>query len=224
LHLLIITSVVYNLWSKQGKVSRFSAELSLAISIGFLCYFGVSTQTTTLSLQSALLSLTLALLLLLLNSVPSGLKDIKTDESFKVESFVIASGCQMVGDDGIFIPKKVWWFAFSLQFIIVLSFVILGSLYRPSTLVIISIGVLLLLSTLHLRSILAISSFKALQRSSPILNGFYNYMALCAFVFLWMPTFIKLVYVVLTTIVLLLPLRLAYHMLRHRYFLIKPRQ
>lgn len=222
--LSIVTSVIYNLWSKRGKIPRFFAELSLAFSIGFLCYFGAVTQSTIVSFQSVLFSLTLATLLLLLNSVPSGLKDLKTDESFNVESFVIASGCRMVGDDGgVFIPKKIWRFAFSLQFIVILCFVTLGSLYHPTRFVIILTSTLLLFSTLHLRLILSTSSFKALQRSSPILNGFYNYLALCAFVFPWMPTIMKLVYVVLTAVVLLLPLRLAYHMLRHRYFLIRPR-
>jgi len=167
--LSIATSAIYNLWSKRGKIPRYFAELSLALSIGFLCCFGAATQSTIISLQSVLFSLTLAILLFLLNSVPSGLKDIKTDENFNVESFVIASGCRMVGDDGIFIPKKIWWFVFSLQFIVILCFVILGSHYHPSWFVVILTSALLLFSTLHLRLILTISSFEALQRSSPML-------------------------------------------------------
>src|SRR5690606_1323219 len=91
LWLSIGLSLVYNLGSKWGPMPRFVVELALALSVGALCLAGGLSVAATFSQAGLVFTGTLTLVLLLLNSVPSGLKDLKTDYEFQARSFVIAA-------------------------------------------------------------------------------------------------------------------------------------
>lgn len=214
--LSIFLSVIYNLFSKRGFFSRLMAELSLAGSIGLLCAAGTLTQTEKLPLESAIFATTLTLILLLLNSVPSGLKDLKTDEAFGAKSFVLVIGCKMLDDDQYFLPSRLRWYSGVLQLAIVGGIAFLLIEFHPALLLSILIVILTLYSALHLRMLLQITSFNAIRFSLPLLNGFYNYAALSLILVDRMPLWLQLLYVGLVIGLIAVPLRIGFGMLRYK--------
>jgi 4-hydroxybenzoate polyprenyltransferase len=216
----IVLSIVYNAWSKRGHLPHFFPELALSLSVGSLGLFGSATQAGNLPPKSIAFASTLTLILLLLNSIPSGLKDLRTDQDFGAKSFCIAAGCKIIDNDYMLIPLRIWIYASVVQGLIILCFVVLMKLFDLSLFAIVLVGVLVVCSTLHLRMVLASSSFLALRKSFPILNGFYNYLALCAIVIVWMPISIQIIYGFLMARVLFIPLHLSYRMWRNHYYLL----
>lgn len=214
--LSIFLSVIYNLFSKRGFFSRLMAELSLAGSIGLLCAAGTLTQTENLPPESAIFATTLTLILLLLNSIPSGLKDLKTDEAFGAQSFVLAAGCTMLDDDHYFLPSRLRWYSGILQLTITSGIAFLLIEFRPALLLSILIMILTLYSALHLRMLLQITSFNAIRFSLPLLNGFYNYAALSLILVDRMPLWLQLLYVGLVIGLIAVPLRIGFGMLRYK--------
>jgi 4-hydroxybenzoate polyprenyltransferase len=187
-------SVLYNLWSKWGKIARLAPELALAMSVGLLCLCGALTQTLALSPSSMAFALTLSLLLLLLNSVPNHLKDLKTDDQFGAKSFILATGTRVMGQDQIAVSRTLQVYSVGLQSAVYGCLVTLVLLFRP-TWPVAGLGSLLTLyGGLHLRMLLGMDSWQHLRRSMPLLSGFYNYFALALFVVERMPAVLQWLY------------------------------
>jgi 4-hydroxybenzoate polyprenyltransferase len=217
LMLSIGLSVIYNLGSKWGPLPRLVAELALAVSVGLLCLAGTLAQTTQLPPESSLYALALTLVLLLLNSIPSGLKDLKTDAAFGASSFVIALGSRVYEGDRMIIPKRVWGYSLSLQLSIGVCFIGLIYLWSlPWWLAALS-GWLVVYGGLHLRLVLSTRSFRQLRYTWPLLNGYYNYLALALLVSGQMPLYLQLICGLLVVALLLVPLQLSLRLWRQRY-------
>jgi 4-hydroxybenzoate polyprenyltransferase len=217
LWLSIGLSIIYNLGSKWGRAPRFVAELALALSIGALCLAGALSTGPSLPWRSQVFILTLSLLMLLLNSVPSGLKDIKTDLAFGARSFVIAAGASITTTDKLMISKRLWVYSFSLQLLILAGLSYLVYLYQVPWWIGLGASLLWLYSGLNLRMILALPTFSLLHRSLPLLSGYYNYFALSLFVISAMPLYLQLVYSLSIGGLLLLPWYLGFYVWRKRY-------
>ncbi|MEI6332615.1 MAG: UbiA family prenyltransferase [Pseudanabaena sp. ELA645] len=215
----IILGAIYDIWSKQGNLPKFLAELALASSIGMLSLVGALSKTEQISLKSIIFALSLTLLLLLLNSVPSGLKDLKTDFESGAKSFVISAGCRMRDSDQIFIPKKVWIYSTILQVLIIVSLVLMMQLFVISWQTNVLVVLLTIYAILHLRMILSLKSFTVLRRSDPLLNGFYNYYATSLFVLDLMPFYLKIFYILHISILLVKPWYQGIQVWRNGYFL-----
>lgn len=214
LSLSIVLSILYNLWSKRGGVFVVIAEVSLAASIGLLCLSGAQTLQANLSPESIVFAFTLALILLLLNSVSSGLKDIKTDLDAGVRSFAAVSGASVQGEDQLYIPFRLKIYSAILQGSIGILTIFLMVWLRSHWLLCIFGVVLCLYSALHLRFLLSVDSYTKLRGSMPLLNGYYNYLALSLCLFPFMPFIMQLVYSLLILAVLSVPVRLGWRVYR----------
>ncbi len=210
-------SAVYNLGSKRGPLPRFLAEAALAISVGLLCSSGALLKSAQLLPSSIAFSLTLTLVLLLLNSVPSGLKDLKTDSAYGAVSFVQTVGSRMLDADRMFISRELRLYSAILQGAISIGLLYLLALLHPGWLVGVLTCILALYAALHLRLILSLRSFTALRRSLPLLNGYYNYAALALVVIIPMPLMLKALYALLVLALLLIPWQLSWRMWRNRH-------
>ncbi|HLA42429.1 MAG TPA: UbiA family prenyltransferase, partial [Aggregatilineales bacterium] len=157
--LSIILSIVYNLWSKRGRIPPLIAEIALAGSVSLLCFSGVLIRDNESALKGGVFAMTLGAVLLLLNSVPSGLKDIKTDAAFGVRSFVLAFNAQIDDRDRLIIPLKLWIYCGVLQVSIWIGFLWLAAIVRPGIFLSILILLLSLYGALHLRMLLTVRSF-----------------------------------------------------------------
>jgi len=213
-------SVIYNLWSKWGSLPRIFPELALALSVGLLAIVGALYKTTTLPINSIVFAFTLTIILLLLNSVPNHLKDIKTDQEFGVISFVLSVGSKFSGEDKIIVSPKLVSYSAFLQTIISFCMIALFYFYQPSLLKSAIIILLTIYAGLHLRMILKMDSLVQLRRSIPFLSGFYNYFALGLFVIDKAPKSIIVFYSFFVLALFALPFGLAYRIWRNRYQLI----
>ena len=210
-------SVIYNLWSKRGRVPRLLPEMALALSVGLLCLSGAMLKTAQIPSRSLLYALTLSLVLLLLNSVSSGLKDLKTDAAFGATSFVLSTGSRMVDADGIYIAKALWLYGAGLQSAILAGLLCLLKLFGSGAPVVILAGILCLYAALHLRLVLSLRSFAAVRGSLPLLNGYYNYAALALVIAAHMPLGLQVLYGLLILSLLSIPWRLSWRIWRRRY-------
>lgn len=212
----VVLSVVYNLFSKQGRLPRILAELSLAIAIGLLCICGVLSKTSTISVMTLTFTTTLTLILLLVNSVPSHLKDVKTDFESGVSSFVLSAGTTVIGDQ-IEISRRLWLYSALVQFLI--SVGLIGCIFLSSTnwLYISFALVFMIFATLHLRMVLNLSSFQQMRQSMPILSGVYNYFALSMFVASAFSMLWSIIFWGLVGLLLAIPLTLALRIWRNPY-------
>jgi 4-hydroxybenzoate polyprenyltransferase len=212
----IFASVIFNKWSKWGRIPSLLAEIGLAVSIGLLCLSG-SAVDGQLTVQSIVFATTLAFVLMLLNSVPSGLKDIKTDSDFGVESFVISTGSKMLGEDQLFISPALRRYSLLLQSTIFILFTSFFVILKSNPLII-SIAIILpIYAALHLRMILAVRSFHALRHSMPLLSGYFNFGALLILIIDRMPGLMQLIVVSFIVFLLQIPLRVGFRTWRRRY-------
>jgi len=215
--LSILLSAVYNLWSKWGSIPRLLPELALAVSIGLLSLSATLLSNGATSPRSLIFAFSLTLLLLLVNSGPSGLKDLKTDAAFGAKSFVLSTGSRMLDEDRMLVSRVLWLYSTVLQLMLLICMLVLIILFRPPWLIAALVCILGIYAALHLRMLLAIRSFTALRRSMPLLNGYYNYGALSLLVVRWMPIGLQLFYSLLILALLLIPWRLSFRIWRNRY-------
>ena len=213
----ILLSIVYDVWGKRGPVHPFWAELALAASVSMLCLSGAALTTETLPPQSVVFAIFLGLVLLLLNSVPSGLKDLKTDSEFGVRNFVATSGTKMRGSDEMHISLALRIYSAGLQAVILAGLPILAVLLKTHWIAFVMACILSLYAVLHLHALLKLSSFAALRRSIPLLSGYYNYLALALLLFPWMPGLMRVLYGLLILACLAIPWRSAFRVWRRRY-------
>jgi len=210
----ILCSVIYNLWSKRSSLHRFLPELALAVSIGLLCGAGALIRADSVGLPSLLFALTLTFVLLSVNSVPSGLKDLKTDYEFGARSFVLVAGAQMLDDDQMIIHNTLRIYSLLLQVMILVGLLcVMVSVKIPLALGVL-IGGLALYGGLHLRLILSLRSYVKLRRAMPLLSGYYHYVALALCLINWMPAWLQIAYAIATIALILLPWRLSLRMWR----------
>lgn len=210
-------SVVYNLWSKRGAVPRILPEVSLAVSIGLLCLAGALTANELLTERSIMFAISLALVLLLVNSVPSGLKDIKTDSESGARSFVLSTGSRMLDADGIYLSRLLRIYSYGLQSAILALLIALTEVFQVPILLRLVIATLGIYGGLHLRLILSVRSFQALRKAMPLLNGYYDYFAVALCLVPLMPLALQLVYGFGALALLAIPLRLGFRVWRNRY-------
>lgn len=159
--------IVYDLWSKRGRVPRILSEVALALSIGLLCLAGAMLKTAQVPVQSTLYAVALTLVLLLLNSVSSGLKDLKTDAASGATSFILSTGSRMVDGDRVQITKVVWVYSAAIQSAIFICQVLMLSFFNPGLLAKALVMVLSLYAALHLRMLLATQSSSRMRSSMP---------------------------------------------------------
>jgi 4-hydroxybenzoate polyprenyltransferase len=212
----IALSVVYNLWSKSGRLARLLSELALAASISLLCLAGASLQPDFPMLTSGLFACELGLVLLLLNSVASGMKDLKTDEAIGARSFVLSTGCRMLDDDLMHVSPLLWMYSVILQVMIWLGGISLLVLFRlgwPLSMLIIG---LFIYGALHLRMLLSLKNFSVLRKAMPLLSGFYNYAALALIVSGSFPLWLDLIYGLFVVWLVSIPLRASLRVWRIR--------
>ena len=213
--LSMAASVYYNLWSKWGPLPRILSELSLAASIVLLSLSGAQ----TLSYDALVFAVTLGLILLLVNSLPSGLKDLKTDAEFGARSFVLASGATVQGEDAVEIPLNLHIYGGILQIAIIAGLVAMIFQWELGLMVASVTLLLAFFGALHLRMLLAVRSFDAIRQSKPLLNGYYNYAALLVILAPRMTIWLQILIGVVALLLLTLPLRLGWGLWRGRYVL-----
>ena len=210
LGLSVALSVGYNRWSKSGRLPRLLPELALALSTALLCLAGAWLAPGLPRFTSLLFAGALGLVLLLLNSVASGLKDLKSDQAGGARSFVIAAGCRMVGEDRMQLSRLLRGYSAAIQAGIWLCSLGLAALTRPGWPVSALVIGLSLFGALHLRMLLSLDSFSALRRAKPLLSGFYNYTALALLLSPGMPLWMVLGYGLFAAWLLSIPLRLSW--------------
>lgn len=213
-------SVTYNLWSKWGRLPRLLPELALAASIALLCLAG-GLLNGSLPGAAVVYALALGLVLLLLNSVASGLKDLKTDAEFGARSFILATGSGMLDADKLYISPDLRRYSAGVQILILGSLMFLLSLYPLSLLNALVVLLLGSYAALHLRMLLAVRSFQALRGSLPLLNGYYNYGALVVLLIEALPTWLQVLAGLYVMLLLTTPLRLSITMWRKGYTILR---
>ncbi|MBV6402517.1 MAG: hypothetical protein CNIPEHKO_02829 [Anaerolineales bacterium] len=214
-------SVLYNLFSKRGRFPRLLAEISLAASIGCLCLLGSSTQSSPLSLGARLITLALTLILLLLNSVPNHLKDLLADHGSGHSNFALSVGVTINEDGEIFIPRTLWIYFAAIQLAIIACVIALLSIFETPPLQSLLSILFMVLSGLHLRNLLLRESFIEIRKSYPLLNGYYNYLALSLILMPWAPSFWILCYWLVVAGFALLPVLFAWQVFRNPYRLVQ---
>jgi 4-hydroxybenzoate polyprenyltransferase len=217
LYVSIFLSVIYNLWSKKGQIFSLLAEISLATSIGVLCLVGAVYRSSDVQLQTAAFSFALTLILLLLNSVPSGLKDLKADRASGALSFVIVAGSRVKENGELVIPHALRIYSLILQVLIILCVVALVRLFDLLWVLAVLSIVLVVYGGLHLRLMLWSPTYTYILNGKPLLNGHYNYFALSLTVLPLMPTWLQIVYGVAVFAVLLVPLQLGFKLYRSSF-------
>lgn len=181
-----VLSILYNVWSKSGRLPRLFAELALAFSVGMLFLSGALLETDLLSATAVALAILLSLITLLVNSVSSGLKDIKTDQDVGAKSFVLATKSRVVAGNLLYISPKLRLYSVVIQLLIMGGFAWVAYGYGRGWATYVGVFCFTSLSLGHLRKLLRSQTFTQLRTREPLKNGFYNYFA-----FLWLlfPTF-----------------------------------
>jgi 4-hydroxybenzoate polyprenyltransferase len=173
----ILLSLIYNRFSKYSIFPKILAELSLALAVALMIPAGFYAVDTAINIKVYLFAGCYFLILHLLNSIPSGLKDLKTDYETHVESFVISWKCRMIDENKSQISKRVVVYSFFLLFLLFILFFITAFAFQSYWFVFIFIGVFCFLAYAHLKELLNKTNFYDLQKFAPLLNGFYTYLA-----------------------------------------------
>lgn len=213
----IMCSLIYNRWSKWGQLPRIFSEVALALSITFLCMAGVFVTTDQIQQIQVLFCGMVGLVLLFVNSIPSGIKDIATDDTYGAVSFVLSTGSRATDDGILLLSRRLRLYTIGVQTIITGGTIALMSHYQPQGWILIAIPLLLLYAWLHVRQMLLTTTLDQFKRNIPFLGGFYNYFAVFLMVWAWLPPILKIPYALLLLIVLSIPLIRAYTLWRARY-------
>jgi len=210
-------SVIYNLFSKWRWLPRIFAEVALALSVTLLGLSGALAYQQILPADALLYCGTLGLVLLLVNSVPSGLKDIQYDSEFGARSFVIATGTSVAPDGTLTLSPLLKWYMVGLQIIIGCLTILLGFVYQLGILawlVMLLLQVYASLHTLRLLNLRHVSEFKEVFL---FLGGFYNYLALVIHIWGYLPLLIQIVLTLIILHLLSIPFRRAWSVYRGRH-------
>lgn len=214
----VLLSIVYGLWSKFGEIPKWIPEISLAGSIGFLSLAGVLFGSLHVKPVSILFCLALTIGLLLLNSVPSGLKDLRTDVQSKVESFIIWAGARLEANGVLIIPKKLFIYSFSLHFLFGCALFQIALDLKPPLWVALWSFTLYVYSGLHLRALL--SPLSVINKTPSLLSGVFNYFSLTLLLINQISLTFWIVLFILSLVPVSQPITLAYKMWKKKYGLI----
>ena len=213
----VCLSIVYNLTSKTGRFPKLLSEIALATSIGLLCLCGVLAFRSSIPAHVWHFVFNLTLGLLLLNSVPNHLKDIKNDFVAGAKSFPIWMGAHINHAGHIMIPFGVKCYAVLLQFMIVGGYLSYIWLYSFS---IWRLGVaffLILLGTAHLHAILNLSSVAHIRNARPLLSGYYHFAALLFAAWLSLPLPIQAALILITLRLVIVPVSIIFRVWQFPY-------
>ncbi|KAB2856365.1 MAG: hypothetical protein F9K46_14315, partial [Anaerolineae bacterium] len=152
----LLCSITYDVWSKWGRLPRLIPEVALAASVALLGMSTMLAHTAHPPTPAVLWAVILGMGLLLLNSVSSGLKDLKTDLAYGARSFVIALGTRVEGEDGLWIPSALRRYSFILQMVVLIGTAYLWWAFQPPLLLWILSLILSLYGALHLRMLLTL--------------------------------------------------------------------
>lgn len=212
LTLSILSSIIYNLYSKKGFIPKFLAETSLALSISLLCLAASVVFTETIDKGPLIISVVLFFVLLSVNSVSSGLKDLKSDFESGGNSFVISMGARVFDKKVVYIPQKLVFYANIIQLIIVFSLIHGLNYYNHCLYIKIMALVFCSYAFMHLNSMLRKKTFVGLVKSKVLLNGYYNYAALLLIFYDLLPILLRLLFIFF----LLLPILFFFQRKRKR--------
>ena len=213
----IICSLIYNRWSKWGRMPRILPEIALALSIALLCMSGVLVISTDIQEAQVFFCCMIGLVLLFVNSIPSGIKDIATDAEFGATSFVLSTGSYASDDGTLFFSRHLRLYTIALQSIITGGTLALMLIYHIQGGTMFIILLLLVYAWLHVRQMLLTTTLEAFHQNIPFLGGFYNYFAVFLIVWVSLPAIIKIPYLLLLLLVLSFPLTRAYTLWQRRY-------
>ena len=129
----------------------------------------------------------------------------------------MALGSRMQDADRMVIPRQVWLYSLALQLVIIACFTGLIYLLALPWWLSLLTAWLIFYGSLHLRLILATRAFSQLRHTRPLLNGYYNYLALALLVTEWMPLYLQFLCGLLVVALLLVPLQLSLRLWRQRY-------
>ena len=222
LMLSVSFSLIYNLFSKWRWLPRILAEIALALSITFLGISGASILDANLPSEVWLYCGGLGLVLLLVNSVPSGLKDIQADYQFGACSFVIAMGTIVAIDGQLTIPHKLKRYVVILQSFITMLSIGLGIIYQVDMMAWLLVIMLQFFAWLHSFRLMRIGHVNELSDVFLFLGGYYNYLTLVMYVWGLLPIILQIVLAILMLYLLLIPFRRAWAVYRQRHKLISP--
>lgn len=196
LNLSVILSIVYNVFSKYSKFPKIIAELSLACSVAVILLAGFFAISEAITLKIGLLALCLFLVLHLLNSIPSGLKDLKYDYLNRAKSFIIVWGCKMKNEYEVIISKKIVYYAIFLQVILYIVLIYTAYIFNLKWFNFIFISFFSTLSFLHLYELLQKKDYYEMLTFKPLLSGFYSYLAFLIILVDKIPLFFYLTHIV----------------------------
>jgi|GEM_PF-1263398 len=213
----IICSLIYNRWSKWGRLPRILPEVALALSIALLCMAGVFVASEEIQSAQVLFCGMVGLVLLFVNSIPSGIKDIATDAQFGATSFVLSTGSHVTDDGTLRLSWRLRLYTLVVQSIITGGTITLMLVYRAEGWILVIIPMLLMYAWLHVRQMLITTTLSQFKRNIPFLGGFYNYFAVFLIVWATLPALLKIPYLLLLLLVLSFPLIRAYTLWQKRY-------
>lgn len=216
----VLASIVYNLWSKTGNVPRLLAEVSLAASIGTLTLTATLHDGNSISLINLVASFAVMFVLLDLNSISSGLKDLAADLKAGAASFVISLGASIDHSGIIHLPRRVTSYAIVIHFLAGATIILLGYFLKVQWFFWIIAGIAFFYSSMHLRLMLKQASYASLQRSSPILGGYYLYFAYLIMIFAELPFLFKVLIIIMGLVLISFPIRLMIKVARKGFILI----
>jgi 4-hydroxybenzoate polyprenyltransferase len=191
----ILLSLIYNRFSKYSAFPKILVELSLALAIALMIPVGFYAVDTAINIKVYLFAGCYFLILHLLNSIPSGLKDLKTDYENHVESFVISWKCRMIDENKIQISKRVVVYSFFLLFLLFILFLTTAYAFQSHWFVFVLMSVFCFLSYAHLKELLNKTDFYDLRKFAPLLNGFYTYLASYFLLFDKLPLIIYIIHI-----------------------------
>lgn len=205
----VTLSIIYNLFSKWRWLPRILAELSLAGSITCLALAGAWVFATLPPPDTWLFCLSLGVVLLLVNSVPSGLKDIQFDKLFGARSFVLSTGSTVSQEGDLILNDFLRRYAFIIQALIIFLLIALALIYTIHLPAVLLLIVLQWYANLQLWQILHLTHVDQFQQRMLFLGGYYNYLSLLVIVWAYLPPLIQIATALVILRLLSIPLMQA---------------
>lgn len=210
-------SVIYNLFSKWRWLPRILAEIALALSVTLLGLTGAFAYQQDLPPDVLLYCGTLGLVLLLVNSVPSGLKDILYDSDYGARSFVLSTGTIVKPDGALGLSGILKVYMIALQVLIALLTILLGVIYEISWFGWLVLILLQIFAGLHTLRLLNLSHIREFKDVILFLGGYYNYLALMVHIWVYLPVLLQIILAVIIVQLGSLPFRRAWGVYRGRH-------
>ncbi len=217
LGLSVSLSVIYNLFSKWRWLPRILAELALATSVTLLGLSGALVYQQMLPTDTVIYCGVLGLVLLLVNSVPSGLKDIQYDSQFGARSFVLTTGTTVSADGNLTVSPLLKCYMVVLQVMITIAAIGLAIVYGIGLLAWMMLIVLQVFAGLHTLRLMNLRHVGEFKDVFLFLGGFYNYLALVIHIWAYLPFVLQVILTMIMVRLLAIPFLRAWGVYRGRY-------